>query len=898
MGHLRSFRGTGRILGESSFLTRRVASAALKTSMVGMMVFLLTFVFLPSITSAANALDATPVNMSVSWTPISLTFSDGGAVAFGSIAPRSASGSTYGTMKVVRKTLSATTNGKALDIYISMSGSETALKYGSDTTSSIQIPAIGPKTVESVEVGTWSNPVAFSGLGWGYAVPQKTVSGSVINTDSSFAGTTAFVGSFGLNDGTSSQVSGEINSDASGYNAQTWAGVPASNEPQKIWSQTTTNANGFGGTGSSAGDTDKNNFDVYYAAMVDTSIVSGTYGNSIVYTALASTDSLADVSNNIRVTNVTNANSLSTKRNTTALARYAANGDQLNLDLDMSQSDGTINSTNTKVYLVPHKDIDIGGSGTSATYAVSSTMLAAIENNEYPTCTGLNFTTVTSGMSITCNISGATVVSTLSNGENTDGFYDVWIRNEEYNVDYLSKYIQGSSVVATLAFVGLQSKASNGTSYVITNMQDMTSSVCSNTNMWGSGYGTAARVYDPTGTTKLADGEDSVATVQANSEIGVGTFELTDSRDSKKYLVRRLADGNCWMVQNLALELGDATATDGTTATISLNADNTDLNSDKYQVSGAEYDPGASLAAKVQTKTGSSQTGIQNQLAALLGSTQSCTSQFQPRLGSNPGTTCHWGSSLNENVGSSFEFSLGYTLQPLSSTLDSDNKPQNRSWIAKADGTSGGRNGTATQTGSIWVENNSLADIPRSYNNGSDWVINNPSGTTSAQTSALTAHTFNDNGDNVETQYIGNYYNWYAATAESGDFTNFTSTAQTAADSICPAGWQLPVDAQSGKSWYNLTVNEYQSKNTSTVSAINSAAGSTMLRSSPLSIIFSGYYHWVHGNLYNRGSSGSYWSSTPYSSVNARSLYFNSTNVNPQHNSNKPYGFTVRCVAR
>ena len=52
---------------------------------------------------------------------------------------------------------------------------------------------------------------------------------------------------------------------------------------------------------------------------------------------------------------------------------------------------------------------------------------------------------------------------------------------------------------------------------------------------------------------------------------GIGTFELTDTRDSKTYLTRRLADGNCWMAQNLALDL----ATSGT-----LTTESTDLSSD------------------------------------------------------------------------------------------------------------------------------------------------------------------------------------------------------------------------------------------------------------------------------------------------------------------------------
>ena len=49
-------------------------------------------------------------------------------------------------------------------------------------------------------------------------------------------------------------------------------------------------------------------------------------------------------------------------------------------------------------------------------------------------------------------------------------------------------------------------------------------------------------------------------------------------------------------------------------------------------------------------------------------------------------------------------------------------------------------------------------------------------------------------------------------------------------------------------------------------------------------------------SLYNRGSYGYYWSSTWYSETSARDLYFNSTGVNPQSNSLRRIGFTVRAV--
>ena len=149
---------------------------------------------------------------------------------------------------------------------------------------------------------------------------------------------------------------------------------------------------------------------------------------------------------------------------------------------------------------------------------------------------------------------------------------------------------------------------------------------------------------------------------------------------------------------------------------------------------------------------------------------------------------------------------------------------------------------------------------------------------------------------------MGHYYNWYAATAESGKFSDI-DTASEAADSICPRGWQLPAShtADSTKSWQNLLTTTYwgDTDNRDGASNLSSAEGAAMLHKMPLSIVFSGYYGWVNGNLNSRGSYGYYWSSTPYSLYyGAYYLYFGSTYVHPQRSSDKPNGFTIRCVAR
>ena len=112
-------------------------------------------------------------------------------------------------------------------------------------------------------------------------------------------------------------------------------------------------------------------------------------------------------------------------------------------------------------------------------------------------------------------------------------------------------------------------------------------------------------------------------------------------------------------------------------------------------------------------------------------------------------------------------------------------------------------------------------------------------------------------------------------------------------DSICPKGWGLPIngDAQTSKSWINLLFTSYSLQDNDSTSSLNA-------QKTPLSLVYSGNYYWVDGNLYSRGSVGVFWSSTPYSAAGALGLDFHSTRLVSQHGDDKIYGFTIRCVGR
>ena len=71
---------------------------------------------------------------------------------------------------------------------------------------------------------------------------------------------------------------------------------------------------------------------------------------------------------------------------------------------------------------------------------------------------------------------------------------------------------------------------------------------------------------------------------------------------------------------------------------------------------------------------------------------------------------------------------------------------------------------------------------------------------------------------------------------------------------------------------------------------------STGIRRYPLSYVFSGYYNWGTDYMGGQDSSGYWWSTTASSDSNAYNLSIHSSDLNPQYNNNKAYGFALRCV--
>lgn len=173
-----------------------------------------------------------------------------------------------------------------------------------------------------------------------------------------------------------------------------------------------------------------------------------------------------------------------------------------------------------------------------------------------------------------------------------------------------------------------------------------------------------------------------------------------------------------------------------------------------------------------------------------------------------------------------------------------------------------------------------IVDAVHVYNNGNRWI---------APTSSGNSATVNTTGTPPsQSQYIGNYYNWYTTTAGTG---TSSMSSGNATSSICPKGWKLPTSGSTTADFNSLTQAIVQ-VNTNTDSVPDK---SFTMQSAPNYFVLSGYYG---SSVGRQGSSGYWWSSTAGSSSNVYNLYLNTTRVYPQDSNYKNNGFSVRCMAR
>lgn len=139
--------------------------------------------------------------------------------------------------------------------------------------------------------------------------------------------------------------------------------------------------------------------------------------------------------------------------------------------------------------------------------------------------------------------------------------------------------------------------------------------------------------------------------------------------------------------------------------------------------------------------------------------------------------------------------------------------------------------------------------------------------------------------DGADLHYsIGNYYNWTAAVAMN-DSSSYTTDKQDTNQSICPAGWRLPV-YEGSKSYDNLLSN----------GITTGIDGNIHL--APYYLLYGGA--WGGFSLGVAGV-GAYWYGVVRGSDYAYGLNYDaggSDNLSPQVYCDRYVGYSVRCVAR
>ena len=201
---------------------------------------------------------------------------------------------------------------------------------------------------------------------------------------------------------------------------------------------------------------------------------------------------------------------------------------------------------------------------------------------------------------------------------------------------------------------------------------------------------------------------------------------------------------------------------------------------------------------------------------------------------------------------------------------------------------SGNQEGTASID--IGTTNRPANRMPR-YNN---W--NTPTAATD-RPSNPTTNSATNSASNAGMYSYGNYYTWHAAIAD----TAHSSSGDHDATSLCPKGWRLPIGipTTSNMSFGKLSVELGGPANGDTANSSSTPTGAEMskvFRSYPNNFLFSGLF--TVSSTTNRGSGGSYWSST--ADVNTYSYYLalTSTIVYPGTSNNSKYsGLTIRCIA-
>ncbi len=146
--------------------------------------------------------------------------------------------------------------------------------------------------------------------------------------------------------------------------------------------------------------------------------------------------------------------------------------------------------------------------------------------------------------------------------------------------------------------------------------------------------------------------------------------------------------------------------------------------------------------------------------------------------------------------------------------------------------------------------------------------------------------------------HLGNYYNWSAAVASndtsSYEYSTLSNTANNPQNSICPAGWRLPImtnDASDPNNDFKYLLDQYDA-------IITTGDGQKDIRvvARPLYFLRAGRPN--DGGMSSEGYLGNYWTSTVGSKWLSQYLVFRTNNVDASYYEYRYLGLSVRCVVR
>lgn len=370
-------------------------------------------------------------------------------------------------------------------------------------------------------------------------------------------------------------------------------------------------------------------------------------------------------------------------------------------------------------------------------------------------------------------------------------------------------------------------------------MQDMTPELCTNT------YPTASDLLTMTD----AEKEDA--------KLNPVTKQLYDIRDGKKYWVAKLADGNCWMTQNLALDLdtnevGNAVAVSKNGNKVELNSSNTDINDVWSQYTPTRTETMIPEKTEVNYVSARSWNLGENILTNPTGST-SCANMATSEDMAN----CQWLRNV-ENLTDNYSATLTSSVSPDGKSYDAHYLLGNYyQWLTATAGSGVGLSSPASAA----TDPDNLANAPDSIC-PSGWRLS-----VGGRNTTATA------GWPFDLKY--SFYRLFRA-------YGYPETGKSVASS-----------SENNQLYYTNWI----SNNGNAYTAIT-GSGKTRLDYKPMYFVRGGAVSAVSGT-YGLGNTGTNWTSTAYYGTEmAYYLLFFPGTVHPAHSAYRYGGYTVRCLAR